>query len=88
LDPQNIYIDRENFPLKKNVFAHNLCNLTHKGLGTPRFEATLLLPFSVNHNIRIAQDYMAKWKLAWPKLLKGSTLFEWKFFHHWLKCGD
>jgi hypothetical protein len=29
---------------------------------------TLLLPYSVNHSIRIAQDYMAKWELVWPKL--------------------
>jgi hypothetical protein len=50
--------------------------------------ATLLLPFSVNHSIRIAQDYMAKWELVWPKLLERSTLFEWKIFHQWLKCGD
>ena len=49
---------------------------------------TLLLPFSVNHSIRIAQDCMAKWELVWPKLLERSTLFESKKFHRWLKCGD
>jgi hypothetical protein len=25
---------------------------------------------------------------VWPELPEGSTLFEWKFFHQWLKCGD
>jgi hypothetical protein len=30
---------------------------------------------------------MAKWELVWPKLPEGLTVFEWKFFHQWLKCG-
>jgi hypothetical protein len=34
---------------------------------------TLFLPFSVNHSIRIAHDYMAKWELVWPKLPETSN---------------
>jgi hypothetical protein len=49
--------------------------------------ATLLLPFNVNHSIRIAQDYMDKWELACPKLPESSTLFECKQFHPSLKGG-
>jgi hypothetical protein len=49
--------------------------------------ATLLLPFSVNLSIRIAQDYMDKWELACPKLLESSTLFKCKLFHPRLKGG-